>query len=110
MTAAKCKLDSNQHWSLVSAYASVSNSATPRAFTLVISDDVSKTALSTFIAAFIFSVIALIAIKIGIYGRTGLFIVFAMTIFVLGWVVFVLLGAFGRPQGRVKGGGAPGET
>ena len=49
--------------SMVSAYASVSSSATPRAFSLVISDDVSKTALSTFIAAFIFSVIALIAIK-----------------------------------------------
>ncbi len=77
--------------SMVSAYASVSNSATPRAFTLVISDDVSKTALSTFIAAFIFSVIALIAIKTGIYGRTGLFIVFAMTIFVLGWVVVTFI-------------------
>ena len=77
--------------SMVSAYASVSNSATPRAFTLVISDDVSKTALSTFIAAFIFSVIALVAIKTGFYGRTGLFIVFALTIFVLGWVVFVFI-------------------
>lgn len=77
--------------SMVSAYASVSNSATPRAFTLVISDDVSKTALSTFIAAFIFSVIALVAIKTGFYGRTGLFIVFAQTIFVLGWVVFVFI-------------------
>ena len=77
--------------SMVSAYASVSNSATPRAFTLVISDDVSKTALSTFIAAFIFSVISLVAIKTGFYGRTGLFLVFAMTIFVLGWVVFTFI-------------------
>lgn len=74
--------------SMVSAYASVSSSATPRAFSLVISDDVSKTALSTFIAAFIFSVIALIAIKTGLYDRTGLFVVFVMTIGVLGWVIF----------------------
>jgi uncharacterized membrane protein len=74
--------------SMVSAYASVSSNATPRAFSLVISDDVSKTALSTFIAAFIFSVIALIAIKTGLYGRAGLFVVFIMTICVLAWVIF----------------------
>lgn len=74
--------------SMVTAYASVSSTATPRAFSLAVSDDVSKTALSTFVAAFIFSVIALIAIKSEIYGRTGLFLVFVMTIAVLGWVVF----------------------
>jgi len=73
--------------SMVSAYASVSNSATPRAFPLVVSDDASKTVLSTFIGAFIFSVVALISIRAGIYGRTGLFLVFVMTISVLGWVV-----------------------
>lgn len=74
--------------SMVSAYAAVSNSATPRAFSLVLADDMSKTALSTFIAAFMFSVIALVAIKTGFYGRTGLFLIFVMTIGVLGWVVF----------------------
>ena len=73
--------------SMVSAYASVSSSATPRAFSLVISDDVSKTALSTFIAAFIFSVIALVAIKTGYYDRAGLFTIFCMTIAILGWVI-----------------------
>jgi len=74
--------------SMVSAYASVSSNATPRAFTLVISDDVSKTVLSTFIAAFIFSVVSLIAIRTGYYGQAGLFLIFMMTIAVLGWVVF----------------------
>lgn len=77
--------------SMVSAYGSVSSSATPRAFALVFSDDVSKTALSTFIAAFIFSVIALVAIKSDIYGRSGLFCLFAMTIVVLAWVVFTFV-------------------
>lgn len=77
--------------SMVSAYASVSSGATPRAFSLVVSDDVSKTALSTFIAAFIFSVIALVAIKSDIYGRTGLFCLFALTIVVLAWVVFTFV-------------------
>ena len=77
--------------SMVSAYASASSSATPRAFTLVVADDQSKTALSAFIAAFIFSVIALIAIKTGFYARTGLFLVFVMTICILGWVVFMFV-------------------
>lgn len=77
--------------SMVSAYASVSSSATPRAFALVLADDMSKTALSTFIAAFMFSVIALIAIKTDYYGRTGLFLIFVMTIGVLAWVVFAFI-------------------
>ncbi len=77
--------------SMVSAYASVSGSATPRAFALVVSDDTSKTALSTFIAAFIFSVIALVALKSGIYGRAGIFFLFLMTIGVLAWVVFTFV-------------------
>lgn len=74
--------------SMVSAYAAVGRNATPRAFSLVVSDDKSKTALSTFVAAFIFSVVALVAIKTGFYGQTGLFLLFVMTIAVLGWVVF----------------------
>jgi uncharacterized membrane protein len=77
--------------SMVSAYSSVSSSATPRAFALVVADDVSKTALSTFVASFIFSVIALVAIKSGAYGRAGLFFVFVMTIAILAWVVFTFV-------------------
>jgi len=97
--------------SMVSAYASVSSNATPRAFALVISDDVSKTVLSTFIAAFIFSVVALIAIKTGYFGKTALFAVFVMTIGVLGWVVFSFvrwvdqiarLGRLGTTMDRVE--------
>lgn len=48
--------------SMVSAYASASKTATPRAFRLVIADDVSQNALSTFVGAFIFSVVALTAV------------------------------------------------
>lgn len=77
--------------SMVSAYGSVSSGATPRAFSLVIADDVSKTALSTFIAAFIFSVIALVAIKSDVYGRSGLFCLFTLTIVVLAWVVITFV-------------------
>ena len=58
--------------SMVAAYASVSSTATPRAFSLVIADDVSQTALSGFIGAFIFSIVALTAVKTESYGPVGL--------------------------------------
>ena len=44
--------------SMVAAYASASNTASPRSFSLVISDDSSQKALSAFVGAFIFSTVA----------------------------------------------------
>ena len=60
--------------SMVAAYASASSNATPRSFSLIIADDVSQNALSTFIGAFIYSVVALIAIENGYYDKTGRFV------------------------------------
>ncbi|PSJ47917.1 DUF2254 domain-containing protein [Zobellella endophytica] len=73
--------------SMVAAYASASNTATPRCFSLVISDDVSQNALSTFIGAFIFSVVALIALQNGYYDRAGRFTLFAITVLILAMVI-----------------------
>jgi len=73
--------------SMVSAYASASNTATPRSFSLVISDDVSQNALSTFIGAFIFSIVALIALKNGYYDKAARFVLFALTLMVLAMVI-----------------------
>lgn len=50
--------------SMASAYASVRTNATPRAFALVISDDISKRALSSFVGAFIFGIIGVIAMNL----------------------------------------------
>ncbi len=66
--------------SMVSAYASASSTATPRTFVLILADDMSQNALSTFIGAFIFSVIALIAIENSYYDRAGRFALFALTV------------------------------
>jgi len=66
--------------SMVSAYASAAQTATPRAFVLVVADDVSQSALSRFIGAFIFSVIALIALENGYYERAGIFVLFVVTL------------------------------
>jgi uncharacterized membrane protein len=73
--------------SMVSAYASASSTATPRSFSLVISDDVSQNALSTFIGAFIFSIVALVALKNGYYDKAGRFVLFVLTLIILAVII-----------------------
>jgi len=77
--------------SMVSAYSSASTTATPRSFPLVIADDVSQNALSTFVGAFIFSIVALMAVKNGYFEIAGRFTLFSMTVAVLGFVVFTFV-------------------
>ncbi len=77
--------------SMLAAYQSASNSATPRAFILVVSDDLSQNALSTFIGAFIFSIVAQVALINGYYEKTGRFILFLTTILVFVLVILSFL-------------------
>lgn len=77
--------------SMVSAYASASSTATPRAFTLVVADDVSQNALSTFIGAFIFSIVALTAVKNSYFARAGLFTLFVLTGIVFAIVIYTFV-------------------
>ncbi|HSH31026.1 MAG TPA: DUF2254 domain-containing protein [Thiohalobacter sp.] len=77
--------------SMVSAYASASTTASPRSFALVIADDISQRALSTFIGAFIFSIVGLTAAKNGFFERAGLFVLFLFTTFVFGLVILTFV-------------------
>lgn len=77
--------------SMVSAYASASSSATPRSFPLVVADDTSQNALSTFIGVFIFSVVALIALKNDFYEKAGVFALFVFTVFVFAIVILAFI-------------------
>ncbi|GJQ59314.1 MAG: DUF2254 domain-containing protein [Candidatus Scalindua sp. AMX11] len=77
--------------SMVSAYASASSTATPRSFGLVVADDVSQNALSTFVGAFIFSIVALTAVKNAYFEKAGLFILFILTTMVFGMVIFTFV-------------------
>src|SRR5699024_2943510 len=90
--------------SMLAAYQSASNSATPRAFTLVVSDDVSQNALSTFIGAFIFSIVAQLGLMGGCDGVGGVCICFILSLVVLRWGIIGFLrwvAAIARP-GRVR--------
>jgi uncharacterized membrane protein len=64
--------------SMVSAYSSAGQTATARAFPLIVADDVSQNALSTFVGAFIFSIVGISASMNGYYGRAGRFTLFCM--------------------------------
>lgn len=77
--------------SMVAAYAATGQAATARAFPLIVADDVSQNALSAFIAAFIFSIVALIATSNDYYGKAGRFTLFMLTLVVLALVVLVFV-------------------
>jgi uncharacterized membrane protein len=53
--------------SMLSAFAAASNTATPRSFKIVVTDDMSQNALSVFIGSFIFSIVATVALDNGYY-------------------------------------------
>ncbi len=91
--------------SMVSAYASASNNATPRSFALIVADDDSQNALSTFIGAFIYSVVALIAMENGYYGEAGRFALFVLTLLALTIVIVTFVRWVDRIArlGRLKG-------
>jgi uncharacterized membrane protein len=76
---------------MVAAYAAASNNATPRASTLLIEDSGSQRALASFIGAFLFSIVGLIALSTGIYGDSGRLILFAATIVMIVIIVVTLL-------------------
>lgn len=76
---------------MVSAYASASNVATPRTFDLMIADDVSQNALSIFVGAFIFSTVALVALKSDQFESAGRFAVFGMAVVAFASVVVLFV-------------------
>lgn len=77
--------------SMVSAYASASSMATPRSFPVIVADDASQNALSTFVGAFIFSIVALVALQNNYFQKPGLFLLFSLTVLVFSIVIFTFV-------------------
>ena len=76
---------------MVSSYASVTSNVTPRAAKLLMEDRTSQNVLATFIGAFLFSLVGLIALGTETYGRDGRVSLFFITLLVLALVVLTLL-------------------
>lgn len=77
--------------SMLSAFSSASGTATPRSFKIVVTDDVSQNALSIFIGAFIFSIVATIALDNGYYEKAGRFMLFLLTLLLFAVVILTFL-------------------
>lgn len=72
---------------LAGAYASASSAGTPRATRLVVAEPRSQKAVAVFLAAFIFSVVGVVALGTGRYGASGRMALFVCALAVLAWVV-----------------------
>ncbi len=76
----------------VSVYANATRSVTPRATKLLIEDVTTQNVLATFIGAFLFSLVGIIALSTGVYGNQGRVVLFVATILVVVLIVVTLLG------------------
>ena len=76
---------------MLSAFNTASSSATPRAFLLLKTDRTAQQVLASFIGAFIFSLVGIISLKVGIYGSGGRVILFGATLLVLAMIIVNLV-------------------
>ena len=77
---------------MVSAYSAASQGVTPRAARLLMEDRESLNALSIFLGAFIFSIIAIIALSTGFYEQPERFVLFIFTILLVVLIVWTIVG------------------
>lgn len=75
----------------VSAFAAAASNATPRATALLQEDRTTQNVLATFLGAFLFSLVGLIALNADLYDRSGQFVLFLVTILVVALVVVALI-------------------
>lgn len=75
----------------VSAFAAAAGSATPRAAVLLQEDRTTQNVLATFLGAFLFGLVGLIALHADFYDASGKVVVFLFTVAVIGLVVVALI-------------------
>ena len=75
----------------VSAFAAAASSATPRATALLQEDTTTQNVLATFLGAFLFSLVGIVALKAGYYSESGTLVMFVATVLVILLVVIALL-------------------
>ncbi len=76
---------------MVSAYGAATSNVTPRAVALLVEDSTSQNALSTFLGAFLFAIVGIIALSTGFYGEQGRVLLFVGTIALIVVIVVTLL-------------------
>lgn len=84
---------------MFSAFQAAASSATPRARPLMTQDRTAQSAISTFVGAFLFSLLGLIGVNSGLYGDAGLLVLFALTLLLVIHVVVMLIRWINRLSG-----------
>lgn len=77
---------------MIAAYNAASSLASPRATKVLIDDPVSQNVLSTFVGAFVFAIIGLVSLSLGLYGEAGRTVLLFATILVVVAVIVTLFG------------------
>lgn len=75
----------------VSAFAAAAGSATPRATALLQEDSTTQNVLATFLGAFVFALVGIIALNAGMFETSGRFVLFLATMTVVLLVVIALV-------------------
>jgi uncharacterized membrane protein len=91
---------------VVSAFNGAASQVTPRAAQLLMDDTSAQTALATFLGAFLYSLVGIIALKTGIYGDSGRLVLFVVTVA----VVMVIFATFIRWIEILRQFGRMGDT
>lgn len=76
---------------MVTAFSSATTTATPRSTQLLIADPTSQNAVSTFVGAFAYSLVGIVALSTEYYGSQGRTILFVSTLVIIAIVVVTLL-------------------
>ncbi len=76
---------------MVTAYRAAASQATPRAYRLLLEDTVTQNALATFVGAFLFSLVAIILYRAGIYSKSASVAVFGFMVLVVALIVIAIL-------------------
>lgn len=84
---------------LVAAYTSVVATVSPRAAKLLVSTAAIRNPLATFIGAFVYAMVGIIAVHTGYYGAQGRVILFFFTLAVLLLVIVAMLSWIGQLSG-----------
>jgi len=76
---------------MVAAYGAATSNVTPRATRLLMEDHTSQNVLGTFIGAFLFSLVGIIALSTGLYGSQGRAILLLVTIALIALIAVTIL-------------------
>lgn len=76
---------------MISVYSSAAQTVTPRAIRLLVEDSTAQNALSTFLGAFLFSLVGIISLSTNIYGVNGRVVLFGATLVVIVGIVVAML-------------------